>query len=80
MSSTGRLLVVIKDAAGRVVELPVNAAGNFFHKEPLSPPLEAKLVGPGQELAMKLPVPTGDCNSCHTERGAAGAPGRIFLP
>jgi hypothetical protein len=22
----------------------------------------------------------GDCNSCHTENGAQGAPGRIYLP
>jgi predicted CXXCH cytochrome family protein len=23
---------------------------------------------------------TGDCNSCHTQSGANGAPGRILLP
>jgi hypothetical protein len=76
----GRVLVVIKDATGRVVQLPINGAGNFHHKEPLSPPLEAKLVDGTREIAMKLAVPTGDCNSCHTESGTSGAPGRIFLP
>jgi predicted CXXCH cytochrome family protein len=25
-------------------------------------------------------VTAGDCNSCHTEQGANGAPGRIMAP
>jgi predicted CXXCH cytochrome family protein len=30
-----------------------------------------------QERAMGVAQSTGDCNSCHTEKGA---PGRIMLP
>jgi predicted CXXCH cytochrome family protein len=29
---------------------------------------------------MMTPQETGDCNSCHTEQGRNGAPGRILLP
>jgi hypothetical protein len=75
------LKVIIQDAAGVTLELAVNAAGNFFAKEqPLTPPLSAKVSRDGRELAMKVPVPTGDCNTCHTQSGAAGAPGRIVPP
>jgi hypothetical protein len=34
----------------------------------------------GRVRAMTTPQSTGDCNSCHTEQGAKGAPGRIMLP
>jgi len=29
---------------------------------------------------MTAPQTSGDCNGCHTQTGANGAPGRITLP
>jgi predicted CXXCH cytochrome family protein len=29
---------------------------------------------------MTTAVPSGDCNSCHTQTGTNNAPGRIALP
>jgi len=35
---------------------------------------------PPTASAMSALQTTGDCNGCHTEAGASGAPGRIQLP
>lgn len=72
--------VVVTDANGRSRTATVNAAGNFFFEGTLTPPLAAKIVAGGRERAMKEPVPTGDCNGCHTVTGAKDAPGRISPP
>lgn len=72
--------VVVTDAAGTVLTLSVNAAGNFYSTKPIVYPFHAKVVTAGQERAMGIAQMTGDCNSCHTENGANGAPGRIMLP
>jgi hypothetical protein len=80
--------VVVVDAAGKTFTLGINAAGNFFQSAAVTPPLRAKVVFMGRERVMIGMVPTGDCNSCHTQAGttvvtAAGAlkaPGRIILP
>jgi len=75
--------VQIVDAVGRNVNLQTNAAGNFFYEddpEKLAFPIRAKLVWQGKEREMKDPVGVGDCNSCHTQDGANGSPGRIYLP
>jgi mono/diheme cytochrome c family protein len=73
--------VVITDNAGRTYNLSPNYAGNFFLDpgQPLTFPIRAKVVH-GKERVMNTPQMKGDCNSCHTERGANGAPGRIALP
>ncbi|MGD0679831.1 MAG: hypothetical protein ABSC94_30975 [Polyangiaceae bacterium] len=42
--------------------------------------LTATITYNGKTAAMTTPQMTGDCNSCHTEQGANGAPGRIVLP
>jgi hypothetical protein len=75
--------VVITDASGASFELPVNAAGNFLRKGAAGSaamPIRAKVVYQGKERVMSAAQDTGDCNSCHTEAGASGAPGRILLP
>ncbi len=80
--------IVVEDATGRMITASVNAAGNFYveSRTSVTPPLKAKVVFGGRERAMVLPVPTGDCNTCHTQNGttsvmgAAKAPGRIVLP
>lgn len=72
--------VVVTDAKGVVATATVNAAGNFYFAGTLTPPLKAKVVVAGKERAMKDPVDTGDCNSCHTTAGKNDAEGRIIGP
>jgi hypothetical protein len=75
--------VVITDAMNQVFVLEVNAVGNFFLEDEdatLVPPFTAKVVLGGEERQMFTPQTIGDCNSCHTQDGANGAPGRILAP
>ena len=72
--------VEITDANGRVTTLRVNGAGNFYSKRGVALPYTAKVVSGGKTLAMKAPQNNMDCNSCHTEGGTSGAPGRIIAP
>jgi hypothetical protein len=72
--------IVITDAHGATLSLPVNSAGNFSTQSPLAFPIRAKVVANGQERAMASAQMSGDCNSCHTQNGAHNAPGRIALP
>lgn len=73
--------VVITDAKGKVITLPVNAAGNFTYEEvDWEMPYTAKVRFEGRERAMAAPQSNGACNACHTQAGAEGAPGRILLP
>jgi len=43
-------------------------------------PYTAKVKYNGLERVMVASQTTGDCNSCHTQAGTKGAPGRILLP
>jgi hypothetical protein len=72
--------VVIVDAANRTVTLTPNAAGNFMYTGAISTPYHAKVTYQGRERIMPVAQTSGDCNSCHTQSGANGAPGRITLP
>jgi hypothetical protein len=75
--------VVITDAMNQMFVLPVNPAGNFFleaEDATLALPFTAKVVLGDEERAMGTPQSVGDCNSCHTQAGANGAPGRILAP
>lgn len=74
--------VVITDAAGKVFTMPVGPTGNFSLRgsTAVQMPFRAKVVRNGIERQMNKAQSTGDCNSCHTETGANGAPGRILLP
>jgi hypothetical protein len=71
--------VVVTDANGNVVTMTTNGSGNFSHGS-IATPYTAKVVANGKERAMASPQTSGDCNSCHTENGANGAPGRIIAP
>jgi cytochrome c5 len=73
-------VVVITDAANKVFTLPANAAGNFFSFTNLTPPYTARVEYQGRVREMKTPQTSGDCNACHTEAGAFGAPGRVLVP
>jgi hypothetical protein len=72
--------VVITDASGQVTTLIVNGVGNFHTATNIALPFHAKVVSGGRERAMSAAQMIGDCNSCHTETGANGAPGRIMVP
>lgn len=72
--------IEITDANGQVTTLKPNLSGNFTSKQSLALPYTAKLKYNGQERAMTTPQNDGDCNSCHTQAGSNGAPGRIRLP
>jgi mono/diheme cytochrome c family protein len=77
----GGVSVVVSDKNDRVlVTLPVNGVGNFFTKEKIRAPFRVKVVRGTAERRMGALVTAGDCNSCHTEKGVNGAPGRIMAP
>lgn len=82
LTTTG-LTVEITDSTGKSVSLPVNSSGNFAYTSKmaaLKPPFSAKVQQGGRERVMQTPQSSGDCNSCHTQTGANGAPGRIVAP
>ena len=77
--------VEIIDANGVVaLTMPVRPRGNFFSTSRtanVALPFTARVVtADGRVNQMSTPQMTGDCNACHTEQGANGAPGRIVLP
>jgi hypothetical protein len=78
--NVGGATVVITDAQGATITLNVNAAGNFSTSQAVAMPFRAAVQYDGKTRAMVAAQTSGDCNSCHTESGANGAPGRIMLP
>jgi hypothetical protein len=76
----GGVTVEITDKNGTQHTLSVNASGNFSYQGSVVPPYTAKVVKGGVVRAMVAAQTNGDCNSCHTESGKNGAPGRIMLP
>ncbi len=80
-SATTGAQVVITDATGRETRLSLNSAGNFFTTARFTAPCTVKVVRGDKVREMKTSLPAvADCNSCHTQDGAEGAPGRIALP
>jgi len=72
--------IVITDGAGRTLPaIPVNSVGNFTLLQVIKP-FNVKIVSKGKESKMVMQAPHGDCNACHTQMGAEGAPGRIVVP
>jgi hypothetical protein len=80
INGTGSTQVIITGADNRTLTLQVNAVGNFYSTAAVAFPFHAKVVRGGLERVMTVAQTTGNCNSCHTERGANGAPGRIMAP
>lgn len=78
--STTGAQVVITDANGTTRTLAVNPVGNFELGGSIATPFRAKVVYQGRERAMGASQTNGNCNSCHTQNGNGGAPGRIVLP
>lgn len=83
-ASDGPVTVEITTADDVIINLTVNSAGNFFYdleeNPPITFPIKAKVKRGDQEIAMATAQSSGDCNLCHTEQGASGAPGRILAP
>jgi hypothetical protein len=78
-----RAQVWVTDANGVIQSATINRSGNFSLEASFPafvPPYEAEVRFEGRERHMLTPQMEGDCNSCHTEAGANGAPGRIVLP
>jgi hypothetical protein len=79
-NATAGAQIVITDANGKVSKIAVNSVGNFYLQTAIALPFHAKVVVGTKERAMVAAQKDGDCNSCHTEKGANAAPGRIVLP
>ena len=81
MSNMPDVTVVITDKSGRTLPpIPVNSAGNFKLETEVVKPFWVKVVSKGKENKMTMQAPHGDCNACHTQKGAEGAPGRVVAP
>lgn len=78
--SPGPLTVVVTDKNGVVTNLNVNGAGNFSTRAAIAAPFTVKVTNGTKERVMATPLTAGDCNSCHTEAGVNGAPGRVMAP
>lgn len=82
-SAAAGAVVKVTDASKRVFTMTVNANGNFSYEPGTTPtmPYTAVVVATnGKTRAMASSQTNGDCNVCHTQSGASGAPGRITLP
>ena len=80
---TSMAQIIITDATGKTLSPVVpNSAGNFYLSATttIALPYHAAVVANGKTRAMSAAQTSGDCNSCHTQNGANGAPGRITLP
>jgi hypothetical protein len=77
--STG-VLVTIVGADGQTLTLTPGASGNFTSKTRVMLPYQAKVSYMGRDRTMAKLQTSGDCDGCHTQSGANGAPGRIVLP
>jgi hypothetical protein len=73
-------VVTVTDSKGVAASFTANSVGNFSGNASLSFPITASVNFGGKTRAMTTAVPSGDCNSCHTETGATNAPGRVALP
>jgi hypothetical protein len=76
----GGAQVIITDANSNQITIPVDSVGNFYYGGAVAAPFNAKIVNGSNELDMVSHPAMGDCNTCHTQTGANGAPGRITLP
>lgn len=72
--------IIVKGANGQAVSVSPNTVGNFRSTTRVTSPYTVEVHYQGRVRVMTTPQTNGDCNSCHSERGANGAPGRIALP
>jgi hypothetical protein len=81
-TATGGIKVVITGADGTVTTLtPSSTSGSFNATTSIKMPYTAKVTNSaGASRAMTASQSMGNCNGCHTQDGANGAPGRIMAP
>jgi hypothetical protein len=79
-TSRGTTTVAVHDAAGRTITMTANAVGNFFSTSAVTFPITAVVSRNGLQRAMTVGQTSANCNMCHTQTGANGAPGRILAP
>jgi hypothetical protein len=74
--------IVITGADGQVTTLtPSSLSGSFNSTTTIKMPYTAKVTNSaGAMRAMTASQSMGNCNGCHTQAGANGAPGRIMAP
>ncbi|HEY1956754.1 MAG TPA: hypothetical protein VGH28_14140 [Polyangiaceae bacterium] len=77
--------VILTDSQNKTVTMIPNFVGNFWSQSgvTITPPYTVRVTYQGRERDMTglVTAPTdGNCNNCHTQDGAQGAPGRILLP
>jgi hypothetical protein len=73
--------VYVTGADGRTLKLVPNDVGNFFTRNSVPFPYSAFVqTADGKQRRMTATQSNGDCNSCHTQHGDNGAPGRIVVP
>jgi hypothetical protein len=73
----GAIGIMDEMGAEIVPRLQINRVGNFFSARILPRAYRVKIIVSGRESIMRAPVTNGDCNVCHTAKGAQGASGRI---
>jgi mono/diheme cytochrome c family protein len=76
----GGVSVVITGAAGQSLTLTPNAVGNFTSLARVVLPYMVEIRAAGRVRAAATPHQNGDCNSCHSQQGQQGAPGRLLMP
>jgi hypothetical protein len=72
--------VVVTGAAGQSLTLTPNAVGNFTSLARVALPYMVEIRAAGRVRAAATPHQNGDCNSCHSQQGQQGAPGRLLIP
>lgn len=72
--------VLITGADGQTVKITTTESGNFYTELPIKTPYHAEVIVGGKSNSMAGEQTNGDCNSCHTVKGANAAPGRILIP
>jgi hypothetical protein len=81
--------VQVVDAKGKMFEATIDPVGNFSFRatttNPITFPIDVKIVAGMNERIMGEKAPNGDCNGCHTVNGNSvdggnKPPGRIMLP
>jgi hypothetical protein len=76
-------IVEVVDANGATFQVTTTDTGNFDREGAIAYPAYTRVIANGTTLDMIAPL-TGpqdaDCNSCHSQDGIEGAPGRIILP
>ena len=78
--SSAAATIEITDKNGVVHKLTANTVGNFDLTTKVALPYKATVTFQGRTRTMASAQTSGDCNTCHTESGTSGAPGRIMLP